>query len=233
MRTPSTAFTTGELGLVLGLTALPVPLTATVMRALHGTAMLAAWQGRVGSACTSLAVYAAANWVTFALVCACAGVRRLRSHGLRVALDARRLAAAGAAFVGGLAVYGVVTRVARTVGLPPMRGIDYDATGALQVALLLGSTAVTAAFCEEVFFRVLWIGALRERVPPLAAVVVSLLAFAAIHYPYFGAGGVVFVTVWALLPIGLFLRFGDVGASVTMHALNNAFAYVVVPLFLR
>jgi membrane protease YdiL (CAAX protease family) len=130
-------------------------------------------------------------------------------------------------------VYGVVTKVARAVGLPPMRGMEYEASGALQVALLLGSTAVTAAFCEEVFFRVLWIGALRERLPAFAAVAVSLVAFATIHYPYFGTGGVVFVTVWALLPIALFLRFGDVGASVTMHALNNAFAYVVVPLLLR
>jgi hypothetical protein len=44
---------------------------------------------------------------------------------------------------------------------------------------------------------------------------------------------VLFISGWALLPIALFLVFGDVSASVGMHVLNNAFAYVVVPLPLR
>lgn len=229
----TTAFSRLELGVLLSLTALPVMLTTVAMRMLHGTDALGALLDRVGPACTALFCYALANWLTFTLVYLVAGRGRLERHGLRLALDARRVGAAVTAFVVGLGVYGVVTAFARAVGLPPMRGMDYGASGALQIALLLASTAVTAAFCEEVFFRVLWIGALGERVPRYAAVAVSLLAFASIHYPYFGAGGVLFITVWALLPIALFLRFGDVGAPVTMHALNNAFAYVVVPLFLR
>jgi hypothetical protein len=50
--------------------------------------------------------------------------------------------------------------------------------------------------------RVLWIGALRERAPLGVAVTASLVGFA-IHWPYFGLGGVVFITMRALLPIGL------------------------------
>jgi membrane protease YdiL (CAAX protease family) len=95
---------------------------------------------------------------------------------------------------------------------------------------MLLSAVITAAFCEEVFFRVLWIGALRDRVPVWMAVILSLTAFAAIHYPYFGIGGVVFISIWALIPIGLFLAYEDVTAPVLMHVMNNTFAYVVVPL---
>lgn len=229
----TTTFSRLELGVLLSMTALPIMLTSVAMRLLHATDAFAVFLGRLGPACTSLLFYALANWLTFTLVYAVAGRRRLEGHGLRLVLDRRRVGAGVAAFIVGLGVYGVVTAFARAVGLPAMRGMDYVASDALQIALLLASTAVTAAFCEEVFFRVLWIGALGERVPRYAAVAVSLLAFAAIHYPYFGAGGVLFISVWALLPIALFLRFGDVSAPVTMHALNNAFAYVVVPLFLR
>ena len=42
-----------------------------------------------------------------------------------------------------------------------------------------------------------------------------------------------FISVWALLPIALFVWFGDVSASIAMHMLNNAFTYVIVPLLLR
>ena len=111
--------------------------------------------------------------------------------------------------------------------------MSYPRPGPLEATLLFGTAVVTAAFCEELFFRVLWIGALSEHVPTAAAVVASLVAFAAIHWPYFGIGGVVFISVWALLPIALFIALGDVSASLGMHVLNNSFAYVVVPLFLR
>ncbi len=78
----------------------------------------------------------------------------------------------------------------------------------------------------------MWIGALRERLATVA-IAASLVAFAAIHWPYFGVGGVVFISAWSLLPIGPYLVFGDVSASIGMHVLNNAFAYVLVPVLFR
>ncbi len=178
-------------------------------------------------------LYAIANRVTAALVVAVAGRPHLRRCGMRFAIDRRRVALTAAAFVAGLAVYGIVTAALRAAGLPAIRGMGYPRPGPLEAALLFATAVVTAAFCEELFFRVLWIGALREHVPTTAAVVASLVAFAAIHWPYFGIGGVVFISVWALLPIALFVALGDVSASLGMHVLNNSFAYVVVPLFLR
>jgi len=222
-----------QLTTALALTALPVLLTTMIMRSSTGADWTARLSAHGDPAYVAFAVYALANWVTFALLLAVVGTGALRAHGMRLALDRRRLGLMLAAFVAGLAVYGVVTQALRAAGLPAMKGMDYARPGPIGAGVLLTSAVLTAAWCEEVFFRVVWIGALRQHVPSGVAVVASLAAFAAIHWPYFGLGGMVFITVWALLPIALFLTYGDVSASVGMHVLNNAFAYVVVPIWLR
>jgi membrane protease YdiL (CAAX protease family) len=222
-----------RLATALALTALPVLLTSIIMRSIAGSDGMARMSASGHSAYVAFAVYAIANWLTFALVLAIVGAESLRGHGLRLAFDQRRLGLTVAAFVAGLAVYGVVTGALRATGLPAMKGMDYAPPGPLGTGVLLASAVLTAAWCEEIFFRVLWIGALRQHVPSAVAVAASLAAFAAIHWPYFGLGGIVFISVWALLPIALFLTFGDISASVGMHVLNNTFAYVVVPLLLR
>lgn len=57
-----------------------------------------------------------------------------------------------------------------------------------------------------------------------------VVAFAVVHLPNFGAGGAVYVVLWGTLPTALRLYFDDLTGAVLLHALNNAFAYVVVPL---
>jgi membrane protease YdiL (CAAX protease family) len=213
-------------GIALALTALPVVLTSALLRLPWSIAVLP-------PPYRDFAAYAAANWVTFALLLRVVGVRRLRDDGLRFLPTGRAVAAALAAFVAGLVVYGAVSALLARLGLPPVRGMDFAAPTPLQVAVLFLCVVVTAAFCEEVFFRVLWIGVLRRRMPVRVAGLVSIAAFAAIHYPYFGLGGVVFISVWAILPLWLFVSFGDLTAPLLMHALNNVFAYLVVPLLLR
>jgi CAAX protease family protein len=225
----SPTFSRRILALLLILTALPVVLTTITMRLLHTASVFPQWEGPYAA----FLAYAAANWVTFVLVVACAGRARLRQCGLRFTIDGRRLGSAVVAFVAGLGVYGMVTAVLRATGIPPIRGMDYASPGAWAIGTLVATTVATAPFCEEVFFRVLWIGALRERVPPWCAAAASVAAFAAIHYPYFGASGVLFISVWALIPIVLFVAFGDLSASLAMHACNNMFAYVIVPTLLR
>ena len=226
-------FTSRELILLLALTALPVALTSTEMSLLRTTGALAVLTAHLDTAYVAFLTYAVANWVTFAAIVAVAGGTRLQRYGLRLAIRGRHLVAAIVAFVAGLVVYGIVTAFSRAIGLPPMRGMDYPTPGVAGVVLLVAATVVTAPFCEEVFFRVLWIGALKERMPVPLAIIASIVAFAAIHYPYFGASGVLFISVWTLLPIALFIAFEDMSASTAMHALNNAFAYVLIPMFLR
>jgi membrane protease YdiL (CAAX protease family) len=228
MRDTSDALSTPTLAAALVLTALPVALTSLTLRVL-GSAPTAD-PPILRAPYWDFSVYAAANWISFALVLRIIGWRRLHAFGLRVRMNWRRLGAASVAFVAGLGIYGGVTWVLARWSMSSVQGMEFIAPSSVELATLFLSTAITAAFCEEVFFRVLWIGALRTVVPTSWAIVAASVAFAAIHYPYFGAGGVIFISVWATLPIALFLAFGDFTASLVMHAANNAFAYVLVPL---
>jgi len=57
------------------------------------------------------------------------------------------------------------------------------------------------------------------------------LVFAAIH-GYYGAGLMVYIFVWALFPAWLFLRYRSLYPCLLMHALNNVFVDIVVPMLL-
>ncbi len=221
-------FSNGRLAAALALTALPVVLT-TLFFLLPGP-LVGAARRRLGPLYLSLAVYAAANWLTFAVVVGVAGWDGLRAHGLRFPVTGSRIAAAVVGFVGALLVFSGVSWFLARVGLPPVRGMDFVDPSAVQVSVLVLSAVVTAPFCEEVLFRVLWIGGLRSRVPAWVAAAISMVAFATIHLPYFGVGGAIFIVVWAVIPAAMFIWFGDLTAPLIMHVMNNLFAYIVVPL---
>lgn len=219
-----------RLAALLALTALPVLLTTLIAilsgGALARTGPLAGFAPNV----VSHATYAFCNWVAFALVWAIAGSDALRAHGMRWRLTWGRLGAALLGFAAGVAIYLVVTWLQRRTGLPTTEGMAFRRLTAAEIAVLSFSVALTAPLCEEVFFRVLWVGGLARRVPVPAAVTCAILAFAVIHYPYFGAGGVIFISLWTLVPVVLFLRTGDFTASLVMHVLNNVWAYLIVPI---
>jgi membrane protease YdiL (CAAX protease family) len=221
------------LAAMLALSALPVLLTTALRVSLTAIGLLPRLAGDLHPSLVAFTLYAVANWVTFALLLRVAGLTRLRALGLRLVLDGRRVAAALVALVVGFGVYGGVEWMLAALGLPGVAGMDYPPPAGGEIVLLLVCAVATAAFCEEVLFRVVWIGGLGTRLPPRLAAALAIVAFAVIHYPYFGVGGVVFVSVWAILPALLFLRFGDVTAPLLLHLLNNAFAYVAVSLWLR
>ncbi|MBI3767938.1 MAG: CPBP family intramembrane metalloprotease [Deltaproteobacteria bacterium] len=217
------------LGGLLALTALPVVLTSAFLR------VLASPPGDVAqmlprSPYRDFAVYAVANWITFAVVVRVAGWRQLRAYGLRMRVTMWRCVSTCAGFVIGVGIYVAVSSVLRQWGLPPVRGMEFESPTRTELAVMFFSVTVTAAFCEEIFFRVLWVGALRTHVRTSLAGAMSIVAFATIHYPYFGAGGVLFISVWALVPLALFVWWEDCTASVVMHMMNNTFAYLVVPM---
>lgn len=218
-----------RLAVILGLTALPVFLTSAALR-LVASPPGAVAPGRLRPPYRDFAVYALANWITLALVVRVAGWHSLHAWGLRARMSRWSGVSACAGFVIGLAIYMAVSAALRRLGLPPIRGMAFASPTAFELAVMFFSVVVTAAFCEEVFFRVLWVGALRSFAPAWMTAVASIAAFAAIHYPYFGPGGVLFISVWALVPLGLFLWFGDCTASIAMHMMNNAFAYLLVPV---
>ena len=107
----------------------------------------------------------------------------------------------------------------------PARELTEMAGAPIEVAVLVLMTVVAAPLTEEVFFRGLLQGALRDRFGPARAVVVASLAFAAVHFQV--------VQFPALLVVGvvhgvLVLVTGRLGAALWSHTAFNAATVAVL-----
>ena len=107
----------------------------------------------------------------------------------------------------------------------PARELTEMAEAPPEVAVLVFMTVVAAPLTEEVFFRGLLQGALRDRFGPVRAVVISSLAFAVVHFQV--------VQFPALLVIGvvhalLVLATRRLGAALWSHVAFNAATVIVL-----
>ena len=107
----------------------------------------------------------------------------------------------------------------------PARELTEMAQAPLEVLALVFMTVVAAPFTEEVFFRGLLHGALRDRFGPVRAVAISSLAFAVVHFQV--------VQFPALLVIGivhavLVVATGRLGPALWSHAAFNAATVIVL-----
>jgi membrane protease YdiL (CAAX protease family) len=97
---------------------------------------------------------------------------------------------------------------------------------------------VVAPVTEELFFRVALYGSLTRYLPRVAAAVLSVVIFAALHTQYSTAGGwlaLVLTGDVALLGAGLmwlYLRSGSIWPSVIMHGLSNGMTLAALLVFL-
>ncbi|MEG3806655.1 type II CAAX endopeptidase family protein [Aerococcus mictus] len=97
---------------------------------------------------------------------------------------------------------------------------------------------VVAPVTEELFFRVALYGSLTRYLPRIAAAVLSVVIFAALHTQYSTAGGwlaLVLTGDVALLGAGLmwlYLRSGSIWPSVIMHGLSNGMTLAALLVFL-
>lgn len=107
----------------------------------------------------------------------------------------------------------------------PARELTEMAQAPLEVVALVFMTVIAAPFTEEVFFRGLLHGALRDRFGPVRAVAVSSLAFAVVHFQV--------VQFPALLVIGIVHALlvqvtGRLGPALWSHAAFNAATVAVL-----
>lgn len=179
--------------------------------------------------------YGLANWVTLGFLISLLR----RSKGAWEALGWRWpnlkdiLPALIAALLGIFVVFPAAQRLNELLGTP-MRGMAFQIPDLKTLAVILFYAVVTAPFAEELLFRGYGLGYLLAKgLSPIPAGVLQLLVFGIIHLPYFGIGGMVFILLWGWLPTTLRLWQGHLASAWLMHLMNNAFAYVVVPLWLR
>ena len=107
----------------------------------------------------------------------------------------------------------------------PARDLTALAETPLEVALLVGMTVVMAPLTEEVFFRGLLQGALRDRIGPVWALTIASLAFGITHFQLEQFPALVLVGVVNGL---LVLRTGRLAPALWSHAGFNAVTVVVL-----
>jgi membrane protease YdiL (CAAX protease family) len=211
--------------LILVVAVLPVPLT-TVFFVVHSVAT-----GTPSDAYglpMAYLIYGLSNVVTVG------GLYALLSGDEREAVlrfarpSATELGWAGAAFVVGLGVYQLTSRVSAVFGYE-LQGLSYSLTTPSTVAIIVVGAVIIAPITEEILYRGLVLGTLLSRgFGAVSAVAIMTGLFALIHLPNFGVAGTLFISVWGVLPALIRLRFDNLSGAVLMHMLNNVFAYLVV-----
>jgi membrane protease YdiL (CAAX protease family) len=89
---------------------------------------------------------------------------------------------------------------------------------------------IVGPVCEEIIFRGYILATFVEKgYGKLSAIVWSGLIFSSVHI-YHGPGVLLFIFLWSFIPAILYLRYGNLYPGIIMHALNNAIAYMLVPV---
>jgi membrane protease YdiL (CAAX protease family) len=130
----------------------------------------------------------------------------------------------------GLCSFAVSSQLVRILGLGTIN-ISVFARVPLSLRLVI---PLTAGVCEELLFR----GYVIERVRMLTGsiwlgAVISLIGFTVAHLAGFGLAGAIQIGVWAIVVTLLYVWQRNVVACMLMHALNDAYAYVLIPLLFR
>jgi membrane protease YdiL (CAAX protease family) len=184
-------------------------------------AMLAAWF-----------IYSLASWAAVGLTW-----RWSRRRGTSGAVfDFRKpdatdlIVAVLATAVGVLVLFPLSQWLASAMFATRLGGMRFDLREPHVAAMIVFWAVVTAPYCEEVLFRGLAVTYLRARHWPAWAIgAASTLAFAAIHLPYFGVGGAIFILLWSGMVVAIRLWRDHLTPGWIVHVLNNAIAYLLVP----
>jgi membrane protease YdiL (CAAX protease family) len=184
----------------------------------------------------SFLVYAAWNWLVI-----CAGYLLIRRRGVTwkdLGFTNFRFRDMGLAVVGALiglfVVYPVATYLIHVLGLPPIRGMGYSLVSPFDIVSALAACVLLGTLAEDIIFRGYLLNMLRVRIRNTGVVgFIGVIMFALVHIRPFGWGGALFILLWTPLTVGLFLWRRSIYPSYVMHVLNNFFAYMIVPLFLR
>lgn len=157
-----------------------------------------------------------------------------RAVGLKGSLSLLAIGYVALAVLVAFFLYPVLEGVLGAVGLSmhwrTPRASPIHLTSAFDIVLTLLAAVLIAPVTEEIIFRGYILTAFVERkCNSILAVLLSAMIFASIHI-YFGPGMLVYIFLWSWIPAFLYLKFDTLYPAVLFHLLNNAIAYVILPL---
>jgi membrane protease YdiL (CAAX protease family) len=120
--------------------------------------------------------------------------------------------------------------LAAALGLPSWSATYKFTQPAWQLPLIVLMNGLIGPFLEETLFRGYLLTAWRERFGTIAAWIASFVLFALLHYIPFGAGAVILIVPWTIVPTLLAWKTKSLWPAYVMHAANNVVAYAIIPL---
>jgi membrane protease YdiL (CAAX protease family) len=101
--------------------------------------------------------------------------------------------------------------------------------------MLLGIlvTVILAPLTEDTIFRGYVYQAFAQRMHRWVAITVSSLIFALLHIQFFGPGMAIWILVFGTASAWLYSRFDNIYPSLLFHALNNLWAYIILPMIFK
>ena len=98
--------------------------------------------------------------------------------------------------------------------------------------MLLGIlvTVILAPLTEDTIFRGYVYQAFAQRTHKWVAIAGSSLIFALLHIQFFGPGMAIWILFFGTTSAWLYGRFNNIYPSLLFHALNNLWAYIILPL---
>ena len=116
-------------------------------------------------------------------------------------------------------------------------GLESTSSGITQLAqvpvALRIAVVVTAGVTEEILFR----GYPIERLSSLTGrlglgALIAYVTFVLLHIPFWGIGGAIQIGVWSLIITLLYVKRRNLLACMLMHILNDAYAFILLPMLL-
>ena len=91
-------------------------------------------------------------------------------------------------------------------------------------------TVILAPLTEDTIFRGYVYQAFAQRTHKWAAIAGSSLIFALLHIQFFGPGMAIWILFFGTASAWLYSRFDNIYPSLLFHALNNLWAYIILPM---
>ncbi len=135
------------------------------------------------------------------------------------------------ALIGIFLVYPLSAFIVAKTGIPPMKGMGYQLSSLPEIVFLVVLNVFVVTLAEDILFRgYLLSHTLAKTKHRVVTAAIGVVVFSVVHIPYFSWGGLVFIALWSPITVALYLWRKNIYASYFMHVVNNAFAYIAVPL---
>jgi len=95
------------------------------------------------------------------------------------------------------------------------------------------TAVILAPLTEDTIFRGYVVEMLKERMKNWVTIILGTLIFALVHLQFFGPGLTVYMLIWSILTCFLYVKFDSIYPSLIFHALNNIWAYILVPMIFK